>query len=141
MIHRAIFGSLERFFGIMTENYAGDFPFWLAPEQVRLLPVTDDVLPFAEQVLSRLGAAGIRAAVDRSGDRLGKLIRSGEQMKIPVLAVIGSREAESGAVSLRSRRDGDLGTVPVAALVEAGERANRERRAGLEIASPPAKGS
>jgi threonyl-tRNA synthetase len=134
MIHRAIFGSLERFFGIMTENYAGDFPFWLAPEQVRLLPVTDDVLPFAEQVHGQLSAAGIRASVDRSGDRLGKLIRSGEQMKIPVLAVIGSREAESGAVSLRSRREGDLGTVAVAALVEAGERANRRRGAGLELA-------
>ncbi|MGL6132927.1 MAG: threonine--tRNA ligase [Prochlorococcaceae cyanobacterium] len=136
MIHRAIFGSLERFFGIMTENYAGDFPFWLAPEQVRLLPVTDEVLPFAEQVLSQLSGAGIRASVDHSGERLGKLIRNGEQMKIPVLAVIGAREAETAAVSLRSRRDGDLGTLPVAALLEAAGRANLERSATLELASP-----
>jgi len=136
MIHRAIFGSLERFFGIMTENYAGDFPFWLAPEQVRLLPVTDEVRPFAEQVLSQLSAAGIRASVDHSGDRLGKLIRTGEQMKIPVLAVIGAREAETAAVSLRSRRDGDLGTRPVAALLEAAQRANHDRAAALELAGP-----
>jgi threonyl-tRNA synthetase len=132
MIHRAIFGSLERFFGIMTENYAGDFPFWLAPEQIRLLPVTDEVRPYAEGVLAQLKAAGVRATVDGSGDRLGKLIRTGEQMKIPVLAVIGAKEAESGALSLRSRRDGDLGSVALADLIASAERANRERAAGLQ---------
>ena len=133
MIHRAIFGSLERFFGIMTENYAGDYPFWLAPEQVRLLPVTDDVQPYAEQLLEQLTQAGVRATVDRSGDRLGKLIRSGEQMKIPVLAVIGAKEAERSAVSLRSRRDGDLGEKPVADLLTAAQVANAQRLAGLEL--------
>jgi threonyl-tRNA synthetase len=131
MIHRAIFGSLERFFGIMTENYAGDFPFWLAPEQIRLLPVTDEVRPYAEQVLSELNAVGIRATIDHSGDRLGKLIRNGEQMKIPVLAVIGAKEAESGQVSLRSRRDGDLGSVALADLLAAAATANGNRDAGL----------
>ena len=92
----------------MTENYAGDFPFWLAPEQIRLLPVTDEVLGYVEELQSQLKAAGVRASIDRSGDRLGKLIRTGEQMKIPVLAVIGAKEADQGAASLRSRRDGDL---------------------------------
>tara|TARA_B100001121_G_scaffold69554_1_gene61527 strand:+ start:65 stop:1900 length:1836 start_codon:yes stop_codon:yes gene_type:complete len=133
MIHRAIFGSLERFFGIMTENYAGDYPFWLAPEQVRLLPVTDEVQPYAEQVLDQLTKAGVRATIDRSGDRLGKLIRTGEQMKIPVLAVIGAKEAEQNAVSLRSRRDGDLGVTAVADLLSAAQMANSERAAGLEL--------
>jgi threonyl-tRNA synthetase len=133
MIHRAIFGSLERFFGIMTENYAGDFPFWLAPEQIRLLPVTDDVQPYAEQVLNQLKTAGIRATIDQSGDRLGKIIRTGEQMKIPVLAVIGAKEAEQNAVSLRSRRDGDLGVTSVDALLKAAQRANAERQPGLEL--------
>ena len=133
MIHRAIFGSLERFFGIMTENYAGDFPFWLAPEQVRLLPVTDEVVPYAEDLLSRLKAAGIRASLDRSGDRLGKLIRTGEQQKIPVLGVIGAKEAEDNAVSLRSRRDGDLGSVAINALLEAGQEANQTRAARLNL--------
>ena len=129
MIHRAIFGSLERFFGIMTENYAGDFPFWLAPEQLRLLPVTDEVRPYAEQVLTQLKAAGVRATVDHSGDRLGKLIRNGEQMKIPVLAVIGAKEAEAGSLSLRSRREGELGNLDLPQLLRQVERANRERLA------------
>ena len=133
MIHRAIFGSLERFFGIMTENYAGDYPFWLAPEQVRMLPVTDEVQPYAEQLLDQLTQAGVRATIDRSGDRLGKLIRTGEQMKIPVLAVIGAKEAEQNAVSLRSRRDGDLGVTAVADLLNAAQTANSQRAAGLEL--------
>lgn len=131
MIHRAIFGSLERFFGIMTENYAGDFPFWLAPEQIRLLPVTDEVLGYAEELQNQLKAAGIRASIDRSGDRLGKLIRTGEQMKIPVLAVIGAKEAEQGAASLRSRRDGDLGVIAKELLVATAQSANQERLASL----------
>jgi threonyl-tRNA synthetase len=137
MIHRAIFGSLERFFGIMTENYAGDFPFWLAPEQIRLLPVTDEVLADAQQLSNQLRAAGIRATVDRSGERLGKLIRTGEQMKIPLLAVIGAKEAEQGSVSLRSRRDGDLGSVNRTVLIEAACRANRERLASLPLSPTP----
>jgi threonyl-tRNA synthetase len=133
MIHRAIFGSLDRFFGIMTENYAGDFPFWLAPEQVRLLPVTDEVLPYARQLQRQLKAAGIRATVDHSGDRLGKLIRHGEQMKIPVLGVIGAKESETGSVSLRSRRDGDLGSVDAGRLLSAASQANAERAATLTL--------
>ncbi len=135
MIHRAIFGSLERFFGIMTENYAGDFPFWLAAEQVRLLPVTDEVRPYAEGLLAQLKAAGVRAAIDHSGDRLGKLIRNGEQQKIPVLAVIGAQEAENGTVSLRSRRDGDLGAVTIETLLAAATQANTERAPGLGLAT------
>jgi len=133
MIHRAIFGSLERFFGIMTENYAGDFPFWLAPEQIRLLPVTDEVLPWAEELLAQLRAAGVRASLDRSGDRLGKLIRNGETMKIPVLAVVGAKEAEARAASLRSRADGDLGLVGAEALLGAATAANGQRAASLGL--------
>ena len=133
MIHRAIFGSLERFFGIMTENYAGDFPFWLAPEQIRLLPVTDEVMAYAETIQSQLTAAGIRSRIDRSGERLGKLIRSGEQQKIPVLAVIGAQEAEQGSLSLRSRRQGDLGSVALSQVLSAASAANASRAAGLKL--------
>ena len=135
MIHRAIFGSLERFFGIMVENYAGDFPFWLAPESIRLLPVTDEVRGYAESVRDSLQQLGVRATVDRSGDRLGKMIRSGEQMKIPVLGVIGAREAEQKQVALRSRRDGDLGGVALEALLQAAALATRERQPGLNLTS------
>ena len=136
MIHRAIFGSLERFFGIMTENYAGDFPFWLAAEQIRLLPVTDEVRPYAESVLSQLKQAGIRASIDQSGDRLGKMIRNGEQMKIPVLAVIGLKEVELNSLSLRSRREGDLGSIALDELLVAAISANRDRQAGLGLSRP-----
>ena len=135
MIHRAIFGSLERFFGIMTENYAGDFPFWLAPEQIRLLPVTDEVMGYAETIQNELTAAGIRSRIDRSGERLGKLIRLGEQQKIPVLAVIGAQEAEQGSLSLRSRRQGDLGSVALSQVLSAACAANTARAAGLELGS------
>ena len=135
MIHRAIFGSLERFFGIMTENYAGDFPFWLAPEQIRLLPVTDEVMGYAEQTQKTLQQAGVRCTIDRSGDRLGKLIRNGEQQKIPVLAVIGAQEAEQTTLSLRSRRQGDLGAVALTALLEAAQQANSQRDATLALES------
>ena len=135
MLHRAILGSFERFIGILIENYAGDFPFWLAPEQIRLLPVTDDVQPYAEQLLDKLKTAGVSATIDRSGDRLGKIIRNGEQMKIPVLAVIGAKEAQQNAVSLRSRRDGDLGVHSVDVLLQAAQLANTERQPGLGLNS------
>jgi threonyl-tRNA synthetase len=133
MLHRAILGSFERFIGILIENYAGDFPFWLAPEQIRLLPVTDDIRPYAEQLLDKLKTAGVSATIDSSGERLGKMIRIGEQMKLPVLAVIGAKEAEQNAVSLRSRRDGDLGVHSVDALLHAAKLANAERQPGLGL--------
>jgi threonyl-tRNA synthetase len=131
MIHRAIFGSLERFFGIMTENYAGDFPFWLAPEQIRILPVTDELKGYAETIQLELQRLGIRATVDRSGERLGKLIRNGEQQKIPILAIIGNQEAEQNSLSLRSRRQGDLGSVLKQDLFNAALLANQQRKADL----------
>jgi threonyl-tRNA synthetase len=134
MIHRAIFGSLERFFGIMTENYAGDFPFWLAPEQIRLLPVTDEVISYAEGLQEELRQAGVRSSIDRSGDRLGKLIRNGEQQKIPVLAVIGAQEAEQDSLSLRSRRQGDLGSVARVELIKAARQASEQRLTLLPLA-------
>jgi threonyl-tRNA synthetase len=92
------------------------------------------VLPYAEALQQRLQQAGVRASLDRSGDRLGKLIRNGETMKIPLLAVIGSREAEQAQVSLRSRRDGDLGSIAEAALLRAAVAANAGRLAGLPLA-------
>ncbi len=131
MLHRAPFGSLERLIGILIEQYAGDFPLWLAPEQVRLLPVTESVLGYCRETCDRLLALGIRATVDESGDRLGKLIRNGEKAKIPVMAVVGAQEAEDRTLSLRTRASGDLGTVPVDEVVTRLETANRERAAAL----------
>ncbi|WP_448525758.1 threonine--tRNA ligase [Parathermosynechococcus lividus] len=118
MIHRAPFGSLERLIGILIEEYAGDFPFWLAPEQVRLLPVSDEQRPFAAEVAAQLAAVGVRSSVDSSGDRLGKQIRNAETQKIPVMAIVGAKEVESNTLSIRSRADGDIGSVSVATAVE-----------------------
>ena len=118
MIHRAPFGSLERLIGILIEEYAGDFPVWLAPIQVRLLAVGDEFLPFAQQVVEQMKAIGIRAEVDLSGDRLGKLIRNAEKEKIPVMAVVGAKEVEANALSIRTRASGELGSLPVAEVLE-----------------------
>tara|TARA_Y100000287_G_scaffold166211_1_gene148661 strand:- start:2387 stop:3688 length:1302 start_codon:yes stop_codon:yes gene_type:complete len=127
MLHRAVLGSFERFIGILIENYAGDFPFWLAPEQIRILPVSDDARSFSESVQRKLLSEGIAATVDESGERLGKLIRNGEKAKIPVLAVIGAKEAENNTVSLRSRKNGDLGEISVDELLNYCNQANERK--------------
>ncbi|MCV3215839.1 threonine--tRNA ligase [Plectonema radiosum NIES-515] len=118
MIHRAPFGSLERLIGILIEEYAGDFPLWLAPVQARLLPVSDEFLPFAKEVAAKMQVLGIRAEVDLSGDRLGKLIRNAEKQKIPVMAVVGAKEVESNSLSIRTRASGELGSIPVSEVME-----------------------
>ncbi|TAD78711.1 MAG: threonine--tRNA ligase [Oscillatoriales cyanobacterium] len=127
MLHRALFGSLERFIGILIEQYSGDLPFWLAPEQVRLLPVGDDFRAFAEAAAAQLRSAGVRVTVDQSGDRLGKIVRNAEKEKIPVMAVVGEKEVETNSLSLRTRADGDLGSVTVADTIERATAANRDR--------------
>jgi threonyl-tRNA synthetase len=118
MIHRAIFGSLERFFGILVENYAGDFPLWLAPVQVRLLPVSDDQRHYAHEVALQLKQWNYRVEVDHSGERLGKQIRTAELEKIPVVAVIGKREVETQTLSIRTRQAGEQGALALSALHE-----------------------
>ncbi len=118
MVHRALLGSIERFFGILIEHHAGAFPVWLAPEQVRLLPVTDEQIPFAESLADRLREADIRLSVDVHADKLGAKIRRAQGDKIPYMLVIGRREAESGMVAVRSRADGDQGAMPVDAFIE-----------------------
>ena len=118
MIHRALFGSLERFFGILTEHYAGAFPLWLAPEQARVLPLTDKQMDYAQSVAAQLREAGLRASVDASADKLGAKIRLAQTEKIPYMLVCGGREAAAGQVALRHRTAGDLGPMPVDAAVE-----------------------
>ncbi len=127
MIHRAPFGSLERLIGILIEQYAGDFPLWLAPEQVRLLAVTEDFLPFCENVANQMRSLGVRVAVDRGGDRLGKMIRNAEKTKIPVMAVVGAKEVENNALNIRTRRSGELGELTVAEVLERLKTALAER--------------
>lgn len=122
MIHRAPFGSLERLIGILIEEYAGDFPFWLAPVQVRIVQVSDAYLPYAKDVVSKMRSVGIRAEADTSGDRLPKQIRNAEKEKIPVMAVVGEKEVESNTLSIRVRGAGgqskDLGAISVVEVME-----------------------
>jgi threonyl-tRNA synthetase len=117
MIHRAPFGSLERLIGILIEEYAGDFPLWLAPVQIRLLPVSDSQLDYAKEVTAKMQLLGIRAETDTSGERLGKMIRNAETEKIPVMAVVGAKEMETNSLSIRTRATGDLGVISVEEVV------------------------
>ena len=128
MIHRAPFGSLERLIGILIEEYAGDFPLWLAPIQARLLSVSDEFLPFAKEVAAKMQSVGIRAEADVSGERLGKLIRNAEKQKIPVMAVVGAKEVESNTLSIRTRASGELGAMSVAEAIEKMKIAIGDRR-------------
>jgi threonyl-tRNA synthetase len=119
VIHRAVSGSFERFIGILIEHFAGAFPVWLAPEQVRVLPISDHQKTVAEQVTATLRQAGIRAVLDAGNETLSYRIREGELMKVPYLAVIGQREADAGTVAVRTRGAGSKqDVVPVAAFAE-----------------------
>ncbi|NET00076.1 MAG: threonine--tRNA ligase [Sphaerospermopsis sp. SIO1G2] len=116
LIHRAILGSLERFFGILIENYLGDFPVWLAPIQLRLLPVTDEQREYTESIAAALKQQGFRVEVDQSGQRLGKQIRIAELEKIPVVAVVGKKEVTEETLNIRIRKQGDVGAMTLPEL-------------------------
>jgi threonyl-tRNA synthetase len=118
MIHRAMLGSLERFIGILVEHCGGSFPFWLAPEQVRLLPITERSLGYAEQLRQRLSDAGLRVTVDSRNEKIGAKIREAQISKTPVMLVVGDREAEAGTVAVRYRRGGDQGVRPADEFIE-----------------------
>ena len=117
MVHRALLGSIERFFGILIEHYAGAFPLWLAPEQVRVLPISDKAMNYAKGVQAALRAAGFRVDVDSSAEKLGAKIREATLMKVPYQVVVGPRDEAAGQVSVRSRGEGDLGAMTLDALV------------------------
>jgi threonyl-tRNA synthetase len=113
MIHRVVFGSLERFIGILTEHYAGAFPVWLAPVQVRVLPITDRHAGYAQKVVDRLDEKGIRVELDARNEKVSYKIREAQAQKIPYMLVVGDKEAEQEAVAVRHRSRGDLGPLPL----------------------------
>ncbi len=127
MIHRAPLGSMERFFGILIEHFAGAFPLWLAPEQIRVLSVSDKTADYARGVLDRLLEHGFRAAIDHRAEKIGAKIRDAQLEKIPVMLVVGAKEAESGSVAYRDRHDGDQGSMSLEAAIERLETERRER--------------
>ena len=119
MIHRAILGSVERFSGVLVEHYAGAFPLWLAPEQVRLVPIADRHASHARELADRLRARGLRVEVDESRETMQKKIRAAQLMKVPYTIVLGDREIESGNVAVRDRDGHDVKGIPLGALTDA----------------------
>ena len=111
MIHRALLGSLERFFGIMIEHYAGAFPIWLAPVQAIVLPVADAHQTYAEEIRNQLSHAGIRVEVDKRSEKIGHKIRNAETSKVPYMLIVGSKEIENSTISVRRRNKGELGAM------------------------------
>ena len=118
MIHRVVFGSIERFIGIITEHYAGAFPVWLSPVQAKVMPITDRTADYAKDVAAKLSAAGVRVETDLRNEKIGYKIREAQMQKTPYMLVIGDREAESGAVAVRTRSGEDLGAMPLDAFIE-----------------------
>ena len=131
MIHRVAFGSIERFIGILIEHFAGAFPTWLAPVQVKVLPISDKYMDYAEKVKAALDAADIRTEVDTRSEKIGYKIREAQKNKIPYMLVVGQKEEEEGVVSVRSRFKGDEGQKSLESFIEdiKKEIASREVRA------------
>ena len=114
MVHRALWGSVERFFGILIEHYAGAFPAWLAPVQAEVLPVSEKSVDYARKVIAALAEAGFRAHLDDRNEKLQAKIRDAQLQKVPYMLVVGGKEAEAGTVAVRHRSRGDLGPQPLA---------------------------
>jgi threonyl-tRNA synthetase len=122
MVHRALFGSVERFFGVLIEHYAGAFPMWLAPVQVAVLPITDRVNEYAEMIAQELRAASLRVEVNVRNDKIGAKIRDAQMQKVPFMLVLGDREVEEGKVAVRERSKGDLGAMSLEEFKEMARR-------------------
>ncbi len=127
MIHRALLGSIERFFGILTEHYEGAFPVWLAPEQARVLSISETHEEYAKGIRDRLRAAGLRADADIRNEKLGYKIREARNDRVPYILVVGDKEMEDEAVAVRNRKDGDIGAMPVEKFMEMIQKDNDER--------------
>ncbi|MCI8502163.1 MAG: threonine--tRNA ligase, partial [Oscillospiraceae bacterium] len=111
MIHRVVFGSIERFIGILTEHFAGAFPLWLSPVQAKVIPISEKHLDYAKKVEEALIQAGVRVETDERSEKVGYKIREAQLQKIPYMLVVGDKEIESGTVSVRDRGEGDLGSM------------------------------
>ena len=114
MIHRALLGSIERFFGVLIEHYGGNFPLWLAPEQVKVLPITDAQNDYVRKVVKDLRARKIRALIDDRSEKIGAKIRDAELLKVPYMFIVGGKETEAKSVSIRRHGEGDLGAKSLA---------------------------
>ena len=118
IIHRAPLGTHERFIGFLLEHYAGKLPVWLAPQQVKILPISDKFMDYAETVRKQLKAAGVRVSIDDRHEKIGKKIRDTELLRVPYMLVIGEKEVNEGKISIRRQGKGDSGAVPVAEFIQ-----------------------
>ena len=118
LIHRVVFGSIERFIGVITEHFAGAFPTWLAPVQVEILPITDRAREYGESLLEKLNALNVRAEIDNRNEKIGYKIREHKLQKIPYMLVIGDKEVESGDITVNTYKDGDIGTMKLEAFID-----------------------
>src|SRR5215212_1710976 len=119
VIHRAPFGSMERFCGVLIEHFAGAFPTWLSPEQVRILPISEKTNDYAQRVLEALKEVGVRASIDLGSDRIQGKVKQAAEMKVPYMLIVGPRDAEQNAVSVRVRGiEKDLGAMPLDRFVQ-----------------------
>jgi len=128
MLHRAPFGSMERFCGILIEHFAGAFPLWLAPEQVRVLTISEKSLEYGKQVEAKLKSAGFRTGADYRAEKINAKVREAQLEKIPYMLVVGEKEAAAGAVAVRDRIAGDLGALPLPEVITRLEAEVREKR-------------
>jgi len=127
MVHRALFGSIERFFGVLIEHYAGAFPMWLAPVQVAILPITDRINEYAEQVAGDLRAAGLRVESNLRSEKIGAKIRDSQMQKVPFMLVLGDREMEQNQVAVRERLKGDIGVMSLSEFSQMARKLVAER--------------
>ena len=128
MIHRAPFGSMERFIGVLIEHFNGAFPLWLSPQQMRVLPISDKFTDYAQSVTDKLKAAGFRVDIDANNERLNAKIKIAQEDKVPYMLVVGGKDQDAGTVSVRHRTEGDKGAIPVDEFIQAAikERDGRE---------------
>jgi threonyl-tRNA synthetase len=118
MVHRALLGSIERFFGILIEHYAGEFPLWLAPVQVAIVPVSQNYIDYADSVAKELRKAGIRYEVDERNEKIGYKIRDWEMRKVSYMLIVGEKEKEAGSVSVRKHKEGDQGSLALSEFID-----------------------
>ena len=127
MIHRVVFGSIERFIGVITEHFAGAFPLWLAPVQAKIMPITDRAAEYAKSLAEKLDANGMRVETDLRNEKIGYKIREAQLQKIPYMLVVGDKEAEAGTVSVRTRGGVDLGAMPIDEFIAKAQQEIKER--------------
>ena len=127
MVHRALFGSVERFFGVLIEHYAGAFPFWLAPVQIAVLPITDRINTYAEQIHDKLKSLGFRVENDLRSEKIGAKIRNAQINKVPFMLILGDKELEENKISVREKASGDLGAMTLDDFIELAQNLKKTR--------------